>query len=297
MEYSYRAGVTAAVRVFQRSRATIYRWRARYHPKDLRSLAPRSRRPKRVRRATWTAEQEQAVLALREQHPRFGKAKRHALLAAQGMRLSASMIGRILSSARRRNLLIEPRPVNPRQPRPQRPYAIRLPTTKRQPTRPGELIQLDTLHLRPEPGIERRQFTAIDVVSRCAVVGVRSRATAGTARAFLAELVARMPVPVQGIQIDGGSEVMAEFETACHARGIAVYVLPPRSPKLNGRGERLNGTVRREFWECYSGELDLPTLQAALRQWELSYNTHRPHQALGYRTPRHELDHLVSHMS
>ncbi|MDQ3694268.1 MAG: transposase, partial [Chloroflexota bacterium] len=61
--------------------------------------------------------------------------------------------------------------------------------------------------------------------------------------------------------------------------------------------ERLNGTARREFWECYDGDLDLPTLQAALRQWEVQYNTERPHQALAYRTPCQELDHLQSHMS
>jgi putative transposase len=165
---------------------------------------------------------------------------------------------------------------------------------KRQPTVPGALIQLDTMHLRPLPGVERRQFTAIDVVSRVAVVGVRSRATAGTARDFLAELVERMPFPVQAIQVDGGSEFMAAFEIACQERGIALYVLPPRSPKLNGRVERLNGTSRREFWECYAGDLDLPSLQEALRDWEDRYNRERPHQALGYQTP---LEHLRSRHS
>jgi putative transposase len=289
VEEARRAGVTAAARTFGRSRATIYRWLRRYDATDLTTLAPRSRRPKRVRRATWTGAQEQAVLTLREAHPRFGKEKLRHLLIQQGIRLSASMIGRILASARRRNLLIEPKAVRVRHPRPQRPYAIRLPKTKRLPTRPGELIQLDTMHLRPEPGIERRQFTAIDVVSRCAVLGVRSTASATTAKDFLDELLARMPVPVQGIQVDGGSEFMAGFETACQHRGIALYVLPPRSPKLNGRVERRNGTARREFWECYPGDLDLPTVQAALRQWERQYNTERPHQALGYRTPQQHL--------
>lgn len=73
------------------------------------------------------------------------------------------------------------------------------------------MIQLDTMHLRPLPGVERRQFTAIEVVSRYAVLGVRSRATAGTAADFLTDLVDRMPFPVQAIQVDDGSEFMAEF--------------------------------------------------------------------------------------
>jgi len=297
VECSYRDGVAVAAARFGRSRATVYRWRRRYDPTDLTSLAPRSRRPRRVRRATWSAAQEQAVLALREAHPRWGKEKLVRLLAAQGMLLSASMIGRILRSAKRRNLLIEPHAVRIRRPRSSRPHATTVPKDKRTPTQPGALIQLDTMHLRPEPGIERRQFTAIDVVSRFAVVGVRSQATAGTAKAFLAEVEARMPFPIQGIQVDGGSEFMASFETACQERGIALYVLPPRSPKLNGRVERLNGTARREFWECYEGELDLPTVQAALREWEVAYNTYRPHQALGYATPQQHLAPLLSHMS
>jgi len=139
------------------------------------------------------------------------------------------------------------------------------------------------MHLRSLPGVERRQFTAIDVVSRCAVLGVRATASAGTAAVLLDELVARMPVPA--IQVDGGAEFMAGFEAACQAKQIALYVLPPRSPKLKGRVERLNGTAGREFWECYDGDLDLPTVQHALQEWAEGYNTVRPHQALGYATP------------
>ncbi|HET7093062.1 MAG TPA: integrase core domain-containing protein, partial [Thermomicrobiales bacterium] len=166
----------------------------------------------------------------------------------------------------------------------QRPYAVRKP--KEHPVvHPGDLVQLDTMHLTPLPGVDRRQFTAVDVVSRFGVLGVRGSATAGTARDFLADLQARFPFPLKAIQVDGGSEFMAEFETACADQGIALFVLPPRSPKLNGRVERANGTSRREFWELYAGDLDLPPLQDALRAWEHDYNHDRPHQALGYQTP------------
>lgn len=78
---------------------------------------------------------------------------------------------------------------------------------------------------------------------------------------------------------------MAEFEIAHQHHQIALYVLPPRSPKLNDRVEWLNGTCRREFWECYDGELDLPTLQTALQAWETTYNTKRRRQVLDYHTP------------
>ena len=298
IEHANRTSVADAVVVFGRSRATIYRWRRQYDTSDLRSLRPRSRRPTHTRCCQWSAGQEAAIRRLRETSPRAGKAKLRVLLAREHVLLSESTIGRILTSLRARTLLIEPHGVKVRQRRTLRPYAVRVPKDKRAPTVAGALIQLDTMHLRPLPGMERRQFTAIDVVSRCAVIGVRSTATASTAAAFLDDLCSRMPVPVQAIQVDGGSEFMAEFELACRHKNIALYVLPPRSPKLNGRVERLNGTVRREFWECYDGDLDLPSLQQALRDWETQYNALRPHQALKYLTPNEFLASLsVSHVS
>lgn len=298
VECAKRYGVLHAAEVFRVSRATIYRWRKRFNPHDLRSLEERSRRPHRTRWQQWSAADEEAVLSSRLAHPRWGKAKLRILLQWQAVDLSESTIGRILTSLKRRELLIEPRWMPVRHRTLARPYATRIPADKRTPTVPGALIQLDTVHLRPLPGMERRQFTAVDVVSRQAVFGVRSRATAGTATAFLDDLVQRFPFPVQAIQVDGGSEFMAGFEEACKERGIDLYVLPPRSPKLNGRVERLNGTSRREFWECYDGDLNLSSLQAALLVWEHHYNTERPHQALGYQTPAAFLTSLdVSYVS
>jgi putative transposase len=267
------------------ARTTYYRWSRRYDPKNLWRLENRSSRPKRVRACTWTAAQAAAVQAARETHPRWGKDTLAVVLRRQGIHLSVSMIGRILADLTQRKVLVEA-PVTRVRPhaRHRRPYATRKPKDHVAEV-PGQLVEVDTMHLTPLPGVERRQFTAIDVVSRYSVVGVRSVATAGTAIDFLAELLDRMPVPVKAIQGDGGSEFMAGFAAACQERGIALYALPPRSPKLNGHVERANGTHRREFWECYAGDLDLPLLQAALRDWERAYNHERPHQALGYQTP------------
>ncbi|MCO5216921.1 MAG: integrase core domain-containing protein [Thermomicrobiales bacterium] len=289
VEYALETSTAAAVDVFHRSRATIGRWKRAYRTHGIQGLFPKSRRPKRTRKQQWNAELEAAVLRLRTEHRGAGKAKIAALLAKEGTTTSASTVGRILASLKRRILLVEPRfRIRTRKPV-VRPYATRVPKEKRKPETPGALLQIDTVHIRPPAGPERRQFTAIDVVSRYAVLGVRSRATALTAAAFLDDVQARMPFPVQAIQVDGGSEFMAEFEQACQQRGIALYVLPPRSPKLNGRVERLNGTCRREFWEWYDGPLDLSDLTSALREYEVFYNHKRLHQALGYRTPASNL--------
>ncbi len=71
---------------------------------------------------------------------------------------------------------------------------------------PGDLVQVDTVEVRPLPGLVLTQYTARDVVSRWDVLEAHSRATAGTAKRFLSQLMERMPFPVRAIQVDGGSE-------------------------------------------------------------------------------------------
>lgn len=110
-------------------------------------------------------------------------------------------------------------------------------------------------------------------------------ATAGNARKFLDTLLTRAPFPVKGIQVDGGSEFMAEFEEACAEKDIRLFVLPPRPPKLNGHVERAQRTHTEEFYEYYMGELDLKSVNTALLEREVFYNTVRPHHSLDLRTP------------
>ena len=123
------------------------------------------------------------------------------------------------------------------------------------------------------------------MISRWDVVDVYSVATARTAADFLIAMKERSPFPVRAIQVDGGSEFMAQFETACKESGLQLFVLPPRSPKLNGHVERAQRTHTEEFWERYDGDLDLLSLRPAVPAWERHYNTFRPHQALAGRTP------------
>src|SRR3990170_2895822 len=141
----------------------------------------------------------------------------------------------------------------------------------------------------PLPGVVLKHFTARDVVSRWDVVEVYSVATARTATDFLAGLQERSPFPLRAIQVDGGSEFMAQFEAACQESALQLFVLPPRSPKLNGHVERAQRTHTEEFWERYEGDPDIPSVRPALRAWEHLYNTFRPHQALAGRTPQEYL--------
>lgn len=150
---------------------------------------------------------------------------------------------------------------------------------------PGDIVQIDTMDVRPEPGIVLKQFTTVDVVSRWSVPTIASNATALLATRALDNLIERTPFPIKAIQVDGGSEFMAEFEDACKQKGILLFELPPRSPKLNGRVERANRTYREEFYHCSDATPTVAGLATHLALWEHTYNHVRPHQALGMLTP------------
>ena len=53
-----------------------------------------------------------------------------------------------------------------------------------------------------------------------------------------------MPFPIAFIQVDGGSEFMADFERRREALRIPLEVLPPRRPQWNGCGLLTNRFLR-----------------------------------------------------
>jgi len=297
MDFYRKTGkVALTCRHFGISRQTFYRWLKRYEPLDLISLEERSHCPHRRRQPTWSFLLARKVLALRLRFPRWGKDKLAVLLRQQGERVSTSMVGRILHQLKRSGQLVEPprhvvagsrRPLRPR------PYAVRKPRQYAV-SRPGDMVQVDTLDVRPVPGVVFKQFTARDVVSRWDVIQAHGRATAYAATQFLDTLLHRMPFPIRALQVDGGSEFAAEFEQACQQRGLHLFVLPPRSPKLNGAVERANRTHTEEFYQVTACSLEMKKLNRELRQWEKIYNTVRPHQSLGYLTPHQFLSQLSS---
>lgn len=62
---------------------------------------------------------------------------------------------------------------------------------------PGDLVQVDTLDVRPLDGRVVKHFTARDVISRWDVLEAHHRATARTAAEFLNTILARMPFLVK----------------------------------------------------------------------------------------------------
>ena len=129
------------------------------------------------------------------------------------------------------------------------------------------------------------QFGAVDCFTRKRVVALAPRLTSHHGGEFLKQVVTQFPFQVQAIQSDGGSEFLKEFGARVAELQLTHYFNRPNYPQGNGRIERSFRTDEEEFYQVEDLPTDLGSLEQALLAWNRTYETVRPHQALGYKTP------------
>ena len=289
MDWYGRHGENARLtcRHFGISPSVFYRWKDRYDPRRLPTLEDCSHRPRRVRAPMTDPRLVVRLHQLRDQYPRWGKDKLVVLLRREGWAVSTSTVGRTLTRLKARGLLVEPKRKHTKH----RGLLLRRPHAAPKPwdyapETPGDLVEIDTVSITVLPGIRRFQFSARDVISKWDIAEAATSKTSRAAARLLDALRERAPFQLRALQIDGGSEFKAVFERVCAQRKIPLYVLPPASPRLNGCVERSQRTWREEFYGVHRVSSDsVHEHRQQLRAWERTYNTIRPHQALGYQTP------------
>jgi putative transposase len=292
-----------ALEALKISRSAYYRWRKAYKELGLEGLQNLSRCPNNLRKSMWSSEAERLVLKVRQRFPLWGKNKIKVLLARDyGKKLSVSTVGRIITSLIKRKLILPVHyyygRVRIKRPRDFKGHAKRWRYGMKA-TAPGEFIQVDHTTVTFDKGLSFKHFKAVDPITKITVEQLYTEASSHTAADFLAYAKVKFPFPIKSIQVDGGPEFMRDFEFACKKNVIPLYVLPPRSPRLNGIVERGNATVKYEFYYCYDGAITLPILREKLHAFTDFYNTFRPHQSLQYSTPwqyYQKLGALQSHM-
>lgn len=148
---------------------------------------------------------------------------------------------------------------------------------------PGQSVQVDVRFLKGRSGHFCR-FTAIDEATRYRVAKLYAHNSIGSSIDFVEESRQRLPVAIQRIKTDHGSEFGTDFTSHLYDLGIAHRYIPRGRPESNGKVERSH---RTDVEECYRRVRfrTLEELQAKLRAWEHEYNHLRPHLALKGRTP------------
>lgn len=289
---SHGENARATCRHFSLSPDVFYRWKNRYRRYDLSSLEDdkSSRTPRKQRQPETEPALVKRVKYWREKHPRWGKKKIWKKVKDEGFKTCISTVGRTLDRLRVKGQLNEPVIVVSRlegvrrRKSHKRPYATRKPWGY-EVISPGDLVEVDTVHVYPVPGQRRYQFTACDCVAKHTARVAASTITARAASKVLDAIAERFPYPIKAIQIDGGSEFKAEFEAECQKRGMLLFVLPPRSPKLNGVVERMQRTSREEIYDLKPMPLTLKEHNQLLVEEDHIYNFIRPHDSLDLLTP------------
>ena len=270
---------------------TVKKWVERFRGEGAEGLVDRSSRPRRLRRSTPEATQEQ-IIALRRQ-------RWTGQQIAKETEVSAATVSRILRRAR----LSRIRDLEPAEP-----------VVRYERKTPGELLHIDIKKLgRFEQvghritGDRARQSSSrgkrggktwgagwefvhvcIDDASRIAFSQILPNEKKESATAFLKAAVAyykSLGVTVTGVMSDNGACYKSHaFRDLCRNLGLKHIRTKPYTPKTNGKAERFVQTSLRE-WAYAQAYPSSDQRAAQLAPWLHRYNWHRPHGGIKLQTP------------
>jgi len=147
-------------------------------------------------------------------------------------------------------------------------------------TKPGELVQIDTIHLLTSEGKRVYIFTILDVYSRWAYARSYRKADSRTSLVFVRKAESLAPFDFKVLQSDHGSEFSRNFSESIlsihrHSR--------VRRPNDNAHLERFNRTVQEECLDKVPKEIH--KINKALSKYIPYYNNERLHFGLKLKTP------------
>lgn len=214
------------------------------------------------------------VLELRAQLKRCAEVIWHHINHTDAISISLSSVRRILKrhhcfdGARKKRV----RPDNPR-----RPHV----------TKPGELIEIDTIHyICPITKTRRYVYTVIDLYTRIAYAEIHHRILPGIAATVVLNARNELGFDFVLVQSDNGPEFGGYFEQVLARHSMAVRHTRLGRPNDNAHIERFNRTIQEECLGSYiSYRTTTKHIQTKLNNYLEFYNFKRVHLSLQYRTP------------
>ncbi len=277
-------------------RSTIYRWKRKWDVLNQYVQMDNPNRPNRIysrtnhlNRCTWriptcvstpktsptavSAELVGLVLAVRARLKRCAEVVWHHLITILGISISLSSVRRILwRSGVARGRKNRVRRDNPRRP------AI---------TKPGELVQTDTIHhVDPKTGRRLYYYTVIDLFTRMTRVTLAPKLRQGLAVQAVLEAQKQWGFPIAMVQADNGPEYGRYFEQQMIRAGIQTRHSRLHRPNDNAHIERFNRTLQAEcigyYWQK---SVPLSRQQDTLTAYLEYYNMKRVHLGIQLKTP------------
>jgi putative transposase len=217
------------------------------------------------------------VIRLARENPLWGHRRIHGELMKLGVTVAPSTIWEILHAAG-----IDPAP-------------RRSGPTWRQflSAQAAGIVAVDFLHV--DTVLLQRIYVLVFIehgTRRMHLGGVTARPTGDWTVQQARNLALTLGEPFEDIRFlirDRGSNFTASFDAVFQAVGTRILRTAVRAPRMNAICERLVGTLRRELLDrvLIVGE---GHLRAVLTEYQVHYNTARPHQGIAQRVPDGEQD-------
>ena len=209
---------------------------------------------------------EQMIVREREAHGRCGQVVWETL-KERGVAVGLNTVHRTLD---RYGLTRKYSPWKQRHPSEPRPL----------PEKPGDLVELDTVHITDAPWHRLYVYTLLDVCTRWAFAWATRKISAGTTLEFVARARKASPFAFTTLQSDHGPEFSSWFtgHVALTHRHIRVG-----KPNDNAHIERFNRTLQDEL--LFKLPREIPAYQKALPPYLRYYNAERKHMGIEFQTP------------
>lgn len=259
---------TKVARYLGYEQGTISKWLKRA-PRDGRKTIPtKSSRPhhhpKELKQETIST-----IIEVRKEHGRCAEVV-YEELKARRIFVSLSSVNRTL---KRNDLIKERSPWKRWHQTIPRPYA----------EKPGDLVQIDTIHIQLSGGQKFYVYTLIDLYSRFAYAKIVWHINTHESLSFVREAERAAGFSFTTIQSDHGSEFSAWFTENIGVMGMAHRHSRVRQANDNAHIERFNRTIQEECLDRVPKGFS--SYQKAIKRYLIYYNRERMHMGIKFLTP------------
>ncbi|HEV3245482.1 MAG TPA: integrase core domain-containing protein [Candidatus Paceibacterota bacterium] len=246
------------------NQSSIVRWARKAKTHGYNAIPTRSSKPKRHPKQL-TPDVVRKIVEKRHDLKRSAEVI-HLALKEDGVIVSLSSVKRTLD----RKGLLKKRWKKSGRISPARPNA----------EKPGDLVQVDTIHLLRRDGTRIYVFTGLDVRTRFAHAWACEKASGRTALQFLKRMKSKVPFTIRMLQSDHGPEFSRLFRERAQVEHRHSRV---RRPNDNAHLERFNRTIQDELIRSLPKETKV--INKKLPKWLRYYNKKRHHFGLNLLTP------------
>ena len=252
-------------RHFGFNQSTIVRWFKKskvygYHPIPTKSSRPKSH-PKQLKE-----EIIKKIVSIRLENNRTSEVV-HQKLLNQGIKVSLNSVRRTIDRA---GLMKKRSPYKRFHPHVDRPKALK----------PGDLVQIDTIHRMIDSKTRLYIFVLIDVFSRWVYAEAFEKMNAATSLRFIKKAEKKSKFHFNMIQSDHGPEFGSWFVSQVHKSHRYTRIGKPND---NAHIERFNRTLQEECLDKIDNNVF--EINRALEKYLPYYNQERLHMGIELKTP------------